>query len=178
MMYFLVSLLLGIFPDILYFLIYISKIKKLNLKNNLLLFFLLTVIYFLFIFLKQRNFYLYILYDIALYFVLKFICKSQINDFFLIVFLELYYYLISCFCFFCIQNYTIAFILNKILMFLPLFFIKHIEKAYKTYNYLWNRNYKQKNLIKSLTLRNISLTLMNLSVLFFYITLLYILNIS
>ena len=61
---------------------------------------------------------------------------------------------------------------------MPLFFIKYIEKLYTTYNFLWNRNYKQKNLIKSLTLRNISLTVMNLLILSFYITLLYILNIS
>lgn len=172
-----VSLILGILPEVFYYYLYLKNIKE--IKNKKIILFVLTfILYFLSMFLSQHNFYLYIFYDISLYIMLKLIFKSKINDFFLIIFLEVYSYLLSCICFFLIPNYIIAFIINRIMLFIPLIFKNKIIKLYNNYKLMWNRNDKKKFPIKSVTLRNISLVIMNALILLAYLTLLYISKIN
>lgn len=175
MINFIISLLLGIIPDVMYYYVYLRKIKNICDKKNIF-FLLLIVNYVICIILIQYHFYLYIIQDIIMYLIMKKMYNSQINDIFLVFFLELYMILLSIMCFFLIENYTIAFIVYRMLMFAPLLFINKIKLFYKNYTMLWNRH-NIPNKIKSITLRNISLVVLNVLIILMYIILIYISNI-
>ena len=173
MMYFLVSLLLGAIPDVLYYYLWLKNIKEIKDKKFLL--FLIILIGYVVIFMILRyNFYLYLIFYLYIYFNLKFIYKSKINDFFLMLFIDVYYILMSILCFFLIQKYAIALILHNIFLFIPLIFKKKVVKMYKSYCKMWNRNREVKQPIKSLTLRNISLVILNLVITISDILLIYL----
>ena len=173
MIYFLVSILLGAIPDVLYYYLWLKNIKE--IKDKKILLFLIILIGYVIIFMILRyNFYLYLIFYLYIYFNLKFIYKSKINDFFLMLFIDVYYILMSILCFFLIPNYAIALILNKILLFMPLIFKKKVVKLYKSYCEMWDRNREAKQPIKSLTLRNISLVILNLVITISDILLIYL----
>jgi hypothetical protein len=172
MLNFIISLLLGILPDILYYYIYIKSIKKINTKN-ILFFILLCINYILCIILIQHQFYLYIIQDIIIYFIIKKLYSSQINDVFLVIFLETYMLVLALISFNLIENYIVSFVVYRIFLFLPLIFKNRIINFYENYTKLWNRhNIPHK--IKSITLRNISLVVLNIMIILMYIILLHI----
>lgn len=172
MINFIVSLLLGMLPDVFYYFIYIKQIKE--IKNKKFLFFaLLFLNYILCIILIQHQFYLYIIQDIIIYLIMKKIYKAQINDMFLIIFLETYMLVLSLISFNLINNYVLSFVIYRILLFLPLLFKDRIIEFYKNYTKLWNRH-NIPNKIKSITLRNISLVVLNIMIILMYIILLHI----
>ena len=76
MINFIVSLLLGMLPDVFYYFIYIKQIKE--IKNKKFLFFaLLFLNYILCIILIQHQFYLYIIQDVIIYLIMKKIYKLK-----------------------------------------------------------------------------------------------------
>lgn len=172
-----ISIILGLIPEFIYYYIYLTKIKE--LKGNNILFFILTFINcFMSIIYIKHDFYMYILFDIIEYILLKLSYKKQICiiDFFLLIFSEIYLLIISALCYYLISNYIIAFITNRILMFLPLIFISKIRIIYKKYKNMWNRNDKKNNPIKSLTLRNTSVVIMDILIVAVYLILMYSFN--
>lgn len=172
-----ISIILGLIPEFLYYFIYLTKIKE--LKGNNILFFILTFInYFLSMLLIRHSFIMYVVFDTVEYLILKILYKNKvcITDLFLILFVETYLLIISVLCFFLISNYIVAFIVNRILMFIPLILLNKIRLLYKRYKNMWNRNDKKKNLIKSLTLRNASLIIMNILIIVTYLILMYSLS--
>lgn len=91
--------------------------------------------------------------------------KAQITDIFLfavasiilIILSSIAYFIV----FFTIKNYWVALILSRILMFLFLIICNSkINKIYSKFYLLWNRH-SNKNKIRSLTLRNISIIIFN-----------------
>lgn len=175
MIYFLVSILLGAIPDVLYYYLYITKIKEVKTKR-IILFILILCIYLVFNLFIAYNFYFYILYDILIYFLLKFICKSEIVDLFIIIFMDFYMLLISFIFISLINNYYLAYVIYRIFLFFPLIFNKSLKNIYTKYKKFWNRNDDIKKPIKSLTLRNLSLVILNLLIVLGYFSLLYILT--
>ena len=175
MMYFLISLLLGAIPDVLYYYLYITKIKEIK-SRRIILFILILCIYLIFNLFIAYNFYFYIVYDILIYFLLKFIYKSEIVDLFIIIFMDFYMLLTSFMFINLIPNYYLAYAIYRIFLFFPLIFRKNLKHIYTKYNKFWNRNDNIKKPIKSLTLRNISLTILNLLIVLGYFVLLYILK--
>ena len=173
MMYFLVSILLGAIPDVLYYYLYIAKIKQIKSKR-IILFILMFLNYIIFNMILRYNLYLYLLYDIMMFMFIKLLYKSEINDFFLVLFIDIYYIFLSSFCFFLIPNYAVALLASKIFMFLPLIYKNKIINLYKSYCKMWNRNDNAKYPIKSLTLRNISLVLLNIIIFITDILLIYL----
>lgn len=169
---FIISLFLGILPDVFYYFIYIKKIKEIKSKN-ILFFILIFINYIVCIMLIQHQFYLYIIQDIVMYLIIKKLYKSQINDMFLIIFLELYMLILALISFNLINNYLIAYITYRVLLFLPLLLKNEIIECYKKYTKLWNRH-NIPNKIKSITLRNISLVVLNIMIILMYIILLHI----
>lgn len=126
------SLVLGAGLDSLYYYLYISKIK--GIKNKRVLLYSLIFIGYVVLFMVLRyNLYLYLIFYIYIYLILKFIYKSQINDFFITVFLDIFYISISALCFFLIKNYILALLIDKLLLFVPLLFIKKIKFLYNKY---------------------------------------------
>ena len=169
---FIISLILGILPDVLYYFIYTKQIKGIKSKN-LLFFFLLLVTYMLCIIAVRHQFYLYIIQDILVFIIMKLLYKSHISDMFLVIFIEFYMILLSTICFMFINNYYFAFIIYRLLMFLPLLFSNKLRDMYKKYLSLWNRHDNPKK-IKSITLRNVSLVILNCLLIFMYLITLYI----
>ena len=169
---FIISLILGILPDVLYYFIYTKQIKGIKSKN-LLFFFLLLVTYMLCIIVVQHQFYLYIIQDILVFIIMKLLYKSHISDMFLVIFIEFYMILLSTICFMFINNYYFAFIIYRLLMFLPLLCSNKLRDIYKKYLSLWNRHDNPKK-IKSITLRNVSLVILNCLLIFMYLITLYI----
>ena len=165
MINFLVSIVLGLLPEVLYFslfLIYTKNIKEKKLK----LFMLLAIGYILLIMICRYQFIFYLAYVVYSYFVLKYLYKSQIIDFF-ICSIGLTYMTIVAYVGYQILgfNYVLYYIVARISLFSIFTFKKHFNKLYLTYRSLWNRNDNAK--IKSLTIRNCSLLFINILILFF-----------
>ena len=175
MIYFLISILLGAIPDVLYYYLYITKIKEIK-SRRMILFILMLLNYIIFNMILRYNLYLYLLYDVMMFTLIKLLYKSEINDFFLVLFIDIYYIFLSSSCFFLIPNYAVALLASKIFMFLPLIYKNKIINLYKSYCKMWNRNDNAKYPIKSLTLRNISLISLNAIVIILDFFLLYIIN--
>ena len=172
-----ISILLGLIPEFLYYYLYLTRIKE--LKKHIIIFGILTFInYFVSMLLTRHSFIMYVIFDTVEYLILKLLYKDKtcITDFFLLLFIEIYMLIISAICYYLIPNYILAFIVNRVLLFVPLIFIKKIKLIYKKYRNMWNRNDNKLNSIKSLTLRNASLLLMNILIVATYLILMYILS--
>lgn len=172
MINFVLSLIFCTIPDTIYYAMFISIAKNKNINKKL--HFLIFIGYIIFNMICVYNLYLYLLFYLYIYFALKIIYKSQINDFFLIVFIDFYYLILSSLCYFLVPNYLIAYLINKILLFAPLIFKDKLKKLYSIYTKLWNKNKEAKQPIKSITLRNISLVLLNVIIVISDILLIYL----
>ena len=75
-----------------------------------------------------------------------------------------------------LSNYAIIYFIQRILLFLPFIFKNKFNILYKKYYKLWNRNDNEKRPIKSITLRNISLILLNSIIFFLNIIIIDIIN--
>lgn len=176
MINFLLGLVLGALPDCLYYYLMIKNIKGIQ-KHKFLLFSLIFILYVLIYMILRYNFYLYLLFDILIYLILKLLYKVQITDFFMIIFIEFYFIAMQVLSYFLLKDYyVVALIINKIGIFIPLIFSKQIKTLYSKYIGLWNRNDKEKRKIKSLTLRNISLMVLNTAIVSTYLILVYIVS--
>lgn len=173
---FVLSLLLGAVPDTLYYYLYLTRIK--DIKNRRLALFLLILAgYVLFFMIIRFNLYLYLAFYVYLYLVLKFIIKkADITDFFLLLFIDVYCMGISAILYFSISNYFLALIISKVLIFVPLIFKDKLKKMYQTYRKLWNKSNNKERKIKSITLRNISLIILNAIIVLTYLFILYTIN--
>ena len=97
----------------------------------------------------------------SIYLILFILYRSHIMDVFLITTTWLYIAIIGAFCFFVFDNYIIGLIINRLLLLVPLLlFTNKFNAWYKIYVSLWDR--KEGNPIKSITLRNWSLVILNI----------------
>jgi hypothetical protein len=163
-----ISLIFGMLPDVLYYWSMLLAIKEKD-KHKLIFFILIFVAYILLITICRYDYILYMLFGICIYVILKVLYKSDIIDLFLIIILFDYMMITSFASYFLFDNYILALIINRILLFMPLLICKKLNKWYNIYRSLWNRNANQR--IKSLTLRNISILLLNTTIVLLYITL-------
>lgn len=175
MLNFVISLILGAGLDTLYYYLYIKNIKEIKNKR-FLLFISIFIGYVTINMILRYNFYLYIVFYVYLFIVIHIFEKGKVTDFFLILFIDVYFLLMSLLCYMIIPNYIVALIINKILLFVPLIKKRNLINLYKKYNVLWNRNKQVKQPIKSLTLRNVSLLILNISILLVDIILIYIMT--
>ena len=173
------SLILGILPQTLFFEFFVINIKGIK-KKRLLLFILLYILCILLNMIVRYNLYLYLLYTPLYYAILKLLYRNkvQIIDVFIIALSFAVMMTISALCSLIYKNnynlYWIAYIVNNILLFATLLFKKHFQKFYKFYCGNWNR--KDGNKIRSITLRNISLISLNAYIVILSIMLINILK--
>lgn len=161
----LISIILGMLPEVLYFtmfLIYTKNIKEKRLGLGILI----SVAYILCMFVQRYQIIYYILFVALVYLILKILYKekTQIIDVFVISFSTILLTLLS-YIYFLIKdnvNYYAYLVINRLCLFLPFIFKDKLNIFYKKYCKLWNRNDKEKRPIKSITLRNISLIIINL----------------
>lgn len=178
-MYYLLGILLGLIPEVLYFTLFICYTKDIK-EKKIKLGLLISVIYVICILLDMYKILYYTLFMFLIYLVLKLLYKKQVQiiDLFVVGIAEGYLALLSLLIYFPKNNfqYYICYIINRILLILPFIFRKKFNIIYKKYCSLWNRNYEKKQPIKSITLRNISLLSINLIILLINIIIIYILE--
>lgn len=166
-------------PEVLYFtffLIYAKDIKQKKTK----LFFGILLAYIVCLMIIDYKLIYYICFVCLIYLILKILYKekAQITDIFLFSLSTLYLTILSFLILF-VRNqtqYIFYLILNRFLLILPFVFKDKFYKYYKKYYSLWNRNKKQKRPIKSITLRNVSLILIDIIILLVNIICLYLTN--
>ncbi len=177
----LISVVLGLLPEVLYFTMFLictKDIKEKRIKLGLLI----SIAYVLCMFIQKYKVIYYVLFIALVYAILKLLYKekTQIIDVFtfsicfgyLCILSSMFYGLSKYFNI----NYYFCSILLRISMFLPFIFKNKFNKLYRKYCNLWNRNDDIKRPIKSITLRNISLILLNSLILFINLACIYILS--
>lgn len=180
-MIYLISVFLGLIPEVLYFslaLIYTKNIKKKRIK----LFLLIAIAYTLCIMIIKYELLFYVLFIFILYFILKILYKdeTQIIDIFVITYFSFYLTLLSflIYIYYGISNnintYYLLYFINRILLFVIFIFRHKFNKLYINYKKYWNRNDNIKRPIKSITLRNVSLISLNSIIFIINIICLYI----
>lgn len=178
---FVVSLLLGMIPEVLYFTLFIIYTKNIK-EKKLKLFILISLAYILCIMISQYKVLYYVLLIFLIYLFMKILYKqkTQIIDVFIISLSEIYLALTSYFCFLFVKedfsNYYILCLIQKLILFLPFIIKEKFNIIYKLYCSLWNRNYEKKQPIKSITLRNISLISLNLFIFVLNLMIIYLIS--
>ncbi len=181
-MYYLISILFGLIPEVLYFTLFITYTKNIK-EKRIKLFLLIAISYFLCILVQSFQILFYILLIVLIYMSLKILYKEkvQIIDIFIISIDYLWIAILSTLLLILLNedksNYYLLYIIDRILLFVPFIFKNKFSVLYKKYCRLWNRNDKEKRPIKSITLRNISLILLNGFILLLNITMINIINI-
>lgn len=178
-MYYILSILLGLIPEVLYFTLFITYTKNIKGKR-IKLFMLISVAYFLCILVQEYQILYYIALIALIYFILKFLYKEkvQIIDIFIISFAYLWLAILSAILLMFLNNNNFVFlsIIDRIFLYLPFIFKSKFNVIYKKYYRFWNRNDAEKRPIKSITLRNISLIFLNGLIFLLNITIINILN--
>ena len=165
-MFYLLSIIFGLIPDVLYFTLFFIVVKNLK-EKRIKLFLLIALSYFICMTIQQWNILCYLFFMISIYGILKLLYRKQIQviDIFIIGLSYLWQIIISLilstFLKEDLSNYYILYVLNLILMFSPFVFKNKFNILYKKYCKFWNRCDNEKRPIKSITLRNISLILFN-----------------
>lgn len=180
-MYYLLSILLGLVPEVMYFtlfLVYAKDIKEKRFK----LFLLISISYFLCILVQQWQVLFYVLLIALIYVSMKILYKNktQLIDIFVIMLSHLWLATLSFILIFFVKedmsNYILVSIVDRILLFSIFVFKNKFNQLYKLYCKFWNRNNKEKRPIKSITLRNISVILLNSFIFFVNIAIINIIN--
>lgn len=156
------SIIIGMIPEVLFFTLFISYSKDLKQKKKSL-FILIVIAYILCIMINRYQYTYYIVMILMIFLILKVLYKEkiQIVDLFLVTISIVYVMLISFISFKMFGNnenyYYIALIINKLLIFLPLFFKRKLHNIYEKYLLLWDRNKSKERKVKSITIRNLSI---------------------
>lgn len=130
MEYILLTIFLGMIPEVLYFYLFLIYTKKINYKKKMLFFGIMFLYIICLLIIKYQPIY-YISFIILVYILLKMLYKekTQIIDIFVFSISTIYLTLIGFICSRFVNNiYTMYFIMltiNRILLFLPFIFRKN-----------------------------------------------------
>ncbi len=159
----LIDIICAIIPECLYYYLYVIVVFGLKEKRKLL-FICTTILYIICIIVPNYNVIFYTVFLILMYALLRVLYKDkiQITDFF-VIFMSILYMTIAYTLSYTISkgqysNYYLAMLISKLLLFMPFIFYKKMNTVYKKYKVLWDKSKEnEKRSIKSITLRNISL---------------------
>ena len=162
-MNFIISLLLGMLPEVIYITAMTSYLEGIKTKR-IRLFLLNCLGYIVLIMICRFELLFYIAYIIYLYWVLKLNFKVHITSFFMIsvVFSSIAW--VSFICSFW-SNYYVGYIISRFMLVILYLCRDSFYILYRRYKACWNRNTTHK--IKSLTLRNCSLVFINITIIVF-----------
>lgn len=175
------SVILGLLPEATFFTISIIFIKNMQDKYKRLFFGIFISYIILSISLGYNvwlNIGIIIITSILIWILQK---RIDITDIFIVSILAMYMSVISYICFILMKqnllNYYICFIINRILMFVPLIFRKKFNTLYLKYIKFWNKSSSsERRPIKSITTRNISVIVLNCFVFLLNIAIISIIN--
>lgn len=168
-MYYVIGILFGLIPEVLFMTLFLSFTKNIK-ERKIILAVCLTISYLISIFIQQYKILLYVLFIFLIYISLKITYKkkTQIIDLFVGSIPFMWISILSYICFLFLKedysNYYFLYVIDRIVLFIPLLFKKQLNMLYKKYCKLWNRNDKEKRPIKSITLRNVSLVVINITI--------------
>lgn len=161
-----VACTLGAIPEVIYFTLFLIFTKKLKDKKILLFLSMLAEYIFLKLFINFDVLF-QIIYTFMTFMILKMLYKEKaiITDIFAFTFSSIILIAVSFISYITtmsiFNNYMLAYIFNRILLFVVLFLLRNkLNKWYIKFNSLWNRKPKQR--IRSLTVRNISIIIFNI----------------
>lgn len=175
------SIFLGLIPEVLYFTLFITYCKNIK-EKRIRLFLFISLAYVLCMFIQKYKIFYYVLFIALIYWIMKIVYKekTQIIDVFVISLGSIYMTILSylCFCFLKedLSNYYLLMLLARIFLYLPFIFRKYFNFIYRKYYKLWNRNDNEKRPIKSITLRNISLITINIAIFFMNVYAISVIN--
>lgn len=136
--YILISILLGVIPEVLFFTLFFIHTKDIK-EKKIRLFLLIFIAHLILILLNNYKIINYIVFMFLMYFILKILYKkkTQIIDVFIINISAIYLTLIGFICSrFVNNNYTIYYIMmgiNRMLLFIPFIFKDKFNILYKKY---------------------------------------------
>lgn len=165
----LLTILLGMLPEVLYFTLFITYTKNIK-EKRIKLFLLISVFYLLCITTIKYQILCYMAFVVSIFIILKLLYKekAQIIDIFIVgvsyLWLSILSFVLMNFTNKDLSNYAIIYIIQRILLFMPFIFRNKFNTIYKKYCKLWNRNDTEKRPIKSITLRNVSLVIINIAI--------------
>lgn len=174
----LLSILLGLIPEALFFCLFVKGAKDIRRKFftfcvlNIGAFVLLGIAF-------SYTIWLYVILTVAMYVIMKVLYKdTEFIDLFLLTVPYLILALAGYFCYGITESLpplwypnTVGLVLNRIFIFIILSALyPHLNKWYNSYKKLWNVH--EENKVKSITIRNISIVIFNTLILVAYLMLL------
>lgn len=173
MLNFIISIIFGVVPDVIFLTFFITQIKEQKEKRKIT-FTLIFCIYLLCFTIKRYDL-LYYTFSIGfIYIILKGIYKDKIElmDIIIVTLTEIHILTSSYISFKIFGNhmeyYYFALVIDKILVLLPLLFSKKTSKIYQRYQKLWDRKLIENRSLKSITIRNLSIVGLCLAVMAIY----------
>lgn len=171
-----INILLGLIPESIFFSLFIILTKGYKNKfKNMLLVLLMTIGYIVLKSILPANVYCQIIYILYAPFLMWLLYRKQfhISDLFVMGWANIIYIVLTAMLilFFKLfpELYWILYFINRISIFLFLLIFKNkLNKAYKYIIPQWNRNREKPNPIKALTIRNVCLIGLNLSIFIIY----------
>lgn len=174
MLYYILSIIFGLIPEVLYLtlsIIYLRDIKD----KQLLLFALLSIGYIGIIILLPYQILVNVAYMVYTYVIVKRLYKAHISDFFVITMIMAYQTMVAYVFYLVLYKYYIVYYLvARVFLFGIFIFREKIKSLYYCYKNNWNR--KENSKIKSLTERNLSLLIMNALIVFINMCILLIIG--
>ncbi len=176
------SILLGLIPEVLFFTFSLVIILGIREKKKVLGI-LIGIEYIICMFIQRYECVYYIVFVLLIYLTLLVLYKKvvKITDSFIIGLLLAYVCIAGVISAIFIndnlENYYICLIFSRILLVIPFLFKNKFRVLYEKYCKLWNRNDLEKRPIKSITLRGLSLILLNVLIYCIYLATKSIINI-
>ena len=174
MSYTIINIIAGLLPEVLYFTFFLIYAKNYK-EKRMLLFILLLIGYIVLKLIFPFNIYFQISFTLYVPIILRILYKNKfhISDLFVFVYASISLITITLITYpisIILNNYLLAYFINRICMFLFIFIIrKKLNKCYKWIIKQWNRNYEQPNKIKAITIRQICVISLNTMIYILYL---------
>lgn len=175
-MYYLLSILVGILPESIYFTMFLCAAKSIK-KRRALLFLLIFISNVLLALIIPQTIWYHLVLIAAIYGCLRLICRADIIDIFIVSLACIVLSLLSGALYFVISSYYIFLAANRIaILVAAICFRDRWREFYMSYRRVWNKSPGAK--IKSITVRNISCIALNLLMFATSIVLNYIISMN
>jgi hypothetical protein len=182
MLNFIINFILGLFPEVIYFTLFLIYTKKYK-NNRIKLFLLLLIGYVTLKTMLTKNIYFQILFTIYVPIILKVLYKDKfhISDLFVFVYASLNLILCTLIVLpihYFFRKYWLTYIISRFFMFFSLFILKNkLNKVYIYFISQWNRNYEHPNKIKAITIRQVCVVSLNVMIFILNLGIQYMINI-
>ena len=170
-----IDCIFGLLPETIYFTMFLIFCKNIK-EKRIWLGICIGIAYFICILISKYRVLYYVGFIMLVQLILMILYnnKTQNIDIFVFSISTIYISVLSMVLGIFVQNsytnYYILYCINKVLLFLPFIFHKKFNQLYNVYASLWNRDDTVKKPVKSISVRNISLIVINIFIFILNIT--------